>query len=336
MTTIDNPIVLQRADPWVLRTEAGYLFTASHPAYDRVVLRRAATLEALQAAPERTIWTPPATGPMSHLVWAPEIHRLDGAWYVYLAAAPTDLPRADVAGANETFDHRIFALVCEDEDPMTGAWADAGRVDTGWDSFSLDATSFVHRGQQYLVWAQQDLTVRGHSNIYIARMRDPVTLASAAVELTRPDRAWEQRGFWVNEGPAVLVAGSTVTLTYSGAATGVDYAVGMLTASVDADLLDPGSWRKHDEPVLRSHPATSQYGPGHNCFTTTPQGEHVLVYHARNSPAVVGDPLRDPNRHARAQLLEVDGEGRAVWSPPVADVRPTPDGLTILRPEGLG
>ena len=50
-----HPIVLQRADPWVLRHGGQYYFTASHPAYDRIVLRRAGRLEDLQAAPEVTI-----------------------------------------------------------------------------------------------------------------------------------------------------------------------------------------------------------------------------------------------------------------------------------------
>ncbi|NEC93691.1 family 43 glycosylhydrolase, partial [Streptomyces sp. SID12501] len=124
----------------------------------------------------------------------------------------------------------------------------------GWESFALDATSFVLDGTQYLVWAQQDVTIRGNSNLYIAPMANPWTLAGPAVLLTRPEHDWETAGFWVNEGPSVLVREGRVLLTYSGAATGPEYAMGLLTASTDADLLDPASWTKSPDPVLVRHP----------------------------------------------------------------------------------
>ena len=34
MTVYNNPIVLQRADPWVLKVDGEYWFTASDPEYD--------------------------------------------------------------------------------------------------------------------------------------------------------------------------------------------------------------------------------------------------------------------------------------------------------------
>ncbi|MFV2143605.1 family 43 glycosylhydrolase [Isoptericola sp. G70] len=331
-----NPIVLQRADPHVLRHDGQYYFTGSYPAYDRVVLRRAGRLEDLQEAPEVTIWTRHESGPQSHLIWAPEIHRVDGAWYVYYAAAPDDHGTADAPGADETFNHRVFVLECTADDPLTGGWVDRGQVDTGWESFALDATTFVHGGDQYLVWAQQDLAVRGHSNLYIARMANPWTLATAAVELTRPEHDWETKGFWVNEGPSVLVRDGRVLLTYSGAATGVDYAMGLLTADADADLLDPASWTKSAEPVFVSDPAAGQFGPGHNSFTQTPDGETVLVYHARTYTEIVGDPLWDPNRHACAQVLPFDAAGNPLWGAPVAGARPVPTSTEVLAPDGTG
>ncbi len=330
-----NPIVLQRADPSVLRHHGTYYFTASHPLYDRVVLRRAERLEDLQAADEVTIWERHADGPMSHLIWAPELHRVDGRWYVYFAAAPDDRSTVDAPGASRTFNHRVYVLENEAEDPFTGRWTERGRVDTGWESFALDATSVVLGGSQYLVWAQQDLAIRGHSNLYIARMANPWTLATPAVLLSVPEFDWEIRGLWVNEGPSVLVREGRVFLTYSGAATGIDYAMGVLTASVDADLLDPASWRKSRDPVFVSAPEHGQYGPGHNSFTQTPEGEVVLVYHARTYTEITGNPLYDPNRHARAQVLPFDDDGNPVWGVPVPDTRPTPTSTDVLGPRGL-
>ncbi len=332
---IPNPIVLQRADPCVLRHDGQYYFTGSHPLYDRIVLRRAADLADLQSADEVTIWTKPDSGPQSHLIWAPEIHRVGGAWYIYYAAAPDEVPASDVPGADATFSHRVYCLECTDEDPLSGTWVERGQVDTGWESFALDATSFVLDGVQYLVWAQQDFAIKGNSNLYIARMANPWTLAGSAVMLTKPEYDWEIVTFWVNEGPSVLVRDGRIYLTYSASGTGIEYAMGLLTADTDADLLDPASWTKSPDPVFTSDPSVSIYGPGHNSFTETPDGDVVLVYHARTYTELVGDPLWEPNRQARAQILPFDADGNPVWGTPVPDTRPTPTSTEILPPAGM-
>ena len=47
----------QRADPYVYRhTDGTYYFTASVPAYDRIVLRSSRTLAGLADAEEVTVW----------------------------------------------------------------------------------------------------------------------------------------------------------------------------------------------------------------------------------------------------------------------------------------
>lgn len=329
-----NPLVLQRADPWVLREEGAYYFTASHPLYDRIILRRATTLDGLQRAEEVTIWRRHEAGPQSQLIWAPELHRIGGTWYVYYAAAPVSEGTVDAPEADETFNHRIFVLENTAEDPFEGQWIERGQLDTGWESFALDATSFVHDGQQYLIWAQQDLRVRGHSNLYIAPMENPWTLAGPAVEISRPQYEWETRGFWVNEGPAVLEQNGTIYVTYSGAATGIDYAMGVLTAPVGVDLLDPGAWTKSAEPIFVSDPSANRFGPGHNSFTSTPEGDIVLIYHVRSYVDIEGDPLHDPNRHAAAQVVALDDEGHPIWGAPNRGTRPTPTTRDVLPPSG--
>ncbi|WP_062516276.1 glycoside hydrolase family 43 protein [Demequina gelatinilytica] len=332
---IPNPIVLQRADPCVLRHEGMYYFTGSYPLYDRIVLRRAATLEDLQAAPEVTIWSKPDQGPQSSLIWAPEIHRVNGAWYIYYAAAPNMDVTFDVPDADDTFNHRVYCLECLDDDPLTGTWTEKGQVDTGWESFALDATSFVKDGEQYLVWAQQDFAVKGHSNLYIARMTNPWTLATPAVMLCKPELDWEIVTFWVAEGPSVLQRNGRLFLTYSASATGIEYAMGLLTADAGSDVLDPASWTKSLDPVFTSAPENGIYGPGHNSFTVDEEGSTVLVYHARTYTELVGNPLWEPNRQACAQVLPFDDHGDPVWGRPLPLTRPVPSGVEVLPPEGL-
>lgn len=313
MTTAQfhNPIIEQRADPWVYRhSDSYYYFTASVPEYDRIEIRRARTIQGLGAAEPKVIWRKYQSGPMSAHIWAPEIHFVDGAWYIYFAAA-----RADAL-----FDHRTYVLENTAANPLEGEWVERGALRTQWESFTLDATSFLHNGEQYLVWAQKDPAIEGNSNLYIAAMENPWTVRSSPARITQPDYDWERVGFMVNEGPAVLKKGGKVFLTYSASATDHNYCMGLLTADETSDLLDPRSWRKSPEPVFCSSDATGQYGPGHSCFTVSPDGsEHILVYHARNYKEIAGNPLFDPNRHTRAQPIAWNPDGTPFFGEPLAD-----------------
>jgi GH43 family beta-xylosidase len=308
----NNPLVLQRADPQVaLQDDGNYYFTATVPEYDRIELRRARTLDALGAAPPKVVWRKHAQGEMGAHIWAPELHRINGKWYIYFTAGR----------AEAIWDIRLYVLENSSPDPFQGEWIERGQLKTGWESFSLDATTFELRGQRYLVWTQRgpDESTKG-TNIYIAKMDTPWSIAGKTAMLTKPEYPWERVRFDVNEAPAVLVRNGRVFLTYSASATDANYVLGMLTANENANLLDPAAWRKSPEPVLRSSAANGQYGPGHNSFTTTPDGKtDILVYHARNYRDIKGDSLYDPNRHTRAQAIRWRPDGTPDFGEPVAD-----------------
>jgi GH43 family beta-xylosidase len=293
--------VRHRADPWVYRhADRYYYFTASVPEYDRIELRRSFTIDGLGDADPTVVWRKRASGPMSYHVWAPELHFIDGTWYVYFAAGR----------AEAIWDIRIYALSNDSPDPLAGTWAERGQVRTNWESFALDATTLEHRGTRYLLWAQSVPGAGSGTNVYIAAMDDPLTIRGRQVAITRPELPWERIGHNVNEGPAVLVRHGRVFVTYSASATDHNYCMGLLSAPEDADLLDPASWTKQPEPVLRTCPAARVYGPGHNSFTVAEDGRtDVLVYHARDVRDVFPDPLRDPNRHARALAIEWRADG---------------------------
>ncbi|MCR5403161.1 MAG: family 43 glycosylhydrolase [Butyrivibrio sp.] len=307
----NEPWIMQRADPYVYRhTDGNYYFTASVPAYDGIVLRRAESLAALADAPETEIWHKHEKGPMSIHIWAPELHYLEGAWYIYYAGGDKDA----------IWDIRPYVLKCEDEDPITGKWTELGKMkraeddEFSFEAFSLDATVFENRGSHYYVWAEKVGVGKQISNLYIARMAAPDKLETVQVMLTTPDYDWERVGFWVNEGPAVIKRGGKIFLTYSASETGKPYCMGMLTADEDSDLLDPRSWVKERYPVLKSDEKLGIFGPGHNSFTVDEEGNDICVYHARNEEEITGDPLYNPNRHAQLMKVKWDEEGRPVFS----------------------
>ena len=306
-----NPLVPQRADPQVtLQPDGWYYYTATVPEYDRIEIRRARALDELGKADARVVWRKHAQGEMGAHIWAPEMHRIDGKWYIYFTAAP----------AEKIWEIRLYVLENASPDPFAGAWVEKGQLKTGWESFSLDATTFAHRGRRYLVWTQRAPDGSRGTNIYIAQMDTPLSIAGPATLLTRPEYPWEKVKYDVTEAPAVLVKNGRVFLTYSASATDANYAMGMLTAREDADLLDARAWSKSPQPVFKSSDANGQWGPGHNSFTTTPDGKtDILVYHARNYRDIVGDSLRDPNRATRAQVIRWRADGTPDFGEPVAD-----------------
>ena len=310
-----NPLVRNRADPHINRhTDGFYYFTATAPEYDRIILRRSRTLRGLSTAAESVIWRKHATGVMGAHIWAPEIHHIDGKWYIYFASAP----------AEDIWAIRIWVLENSHRDPFRGTWVERGQLKTAWETFSLDATTFTHRGSRYLAWAQHEPGMNNNTAVWLSRMADPLTLTGPQVRLTTPELDWEVIGFKVNEGPSVIQRGGRVFMSYSASATDFNYCMGLLTIDADADLMDPANWSKSQTPVFTSNDTTKQYGPGHNSFTVAEDGRtDVLVYHARQYKDIVGDPLNDPNRHTRIQRLGWKPDGTPDFGVPVAD-SPTP------------
>lgn len=315
--SIQNPIVYERADPWVMHhTDGYYYFTGSVPGYRTIELRRGRSLNDLENGEKKTIWEIPGEGLLLNQVWAPEIHFIDGVWYVYFAASDEE------NGRTATQHHRMFVVANPNPDPFKGEWQFKGQIKTAFESFSLDATVFKNKGTLYYVWAQQDPHIPGNSNLYISAMENPWTLKGPQILLSIPEYSWERIGYMVNEGPAVIKRNGKIFITYSGSATDENYAMGLLWAKEDADLLNGWSWHKYVEPVFVSSEKNSQYGPGHNSFTTDNTGRDILIYHARPKKNQEGNPLENPNRHAIAQPFTWDDEGFPVFGTPVANDKP--------------
>ncbi|MEV4825159.1 family 43 glycosylhydrolase [Micromonospora sp. NPDC049274] len=316
--TYTNPLANQRADPHIFRHTDGYYYlTATVPQYDRIVLRRATTLQGLATASETTIWSRHTSGEMGAHIWAPEIHFINNRWYVYFAAGRTD----------DVWRIRMYVLENANANPLTGSWTERGRITTPWDTFSLDASTFVANGVRYLTWAQQEPGISTNSNVYLARMgANPWQITGTVTRLVVPTYDWETRGYRVAEGPAVIQRDGRLFLTYSASATDANYCLGMLSASASANLLDAAAWSKSPNPVFTTNASTGQYGPGHNSFTVSEDGQSdILVYHDRNYRDISGDPLNDPNRRTRLQKLYWNADGTPNFGIPV------PDGATPVR-----
>ncbi len=316
-----DPFIRQRADPWITRGDDGYYyFTASYPmvgkndpeGYDRIILRRAETLEGLASAEEISIWHEKDCPSCHRYVWAPEIHQIDGTWYVFFTTSVSD----NVWHIRP----RVISCTLGERDPYhPDCWEDTGhlmqpaRGDAySFTHFSLDMTHFTNKGTHYVVWAEKPDT----SDLLIASVEGeaPWKATSPYTLLTRPEYAWEHDGnTWVNEGPAVIKNNGKIYLAYSASAVNHTYCVGLLYADEDADLLDAASWTKLRYPVLSTEdlPA-NQNGPGHNSFTVDEYGNPVIVYHARDPRETIDGGLYDPGRNAHVKSIHFAYDGTPV------------------------
>ncbi|GGK71691.1 glycosyl hydrolase [Rufibacter glacialis] len=296
-----NPLALQRADPHVWKAEDGtYYFVATVPEYDRLEIRRARTINGIKDALPVVVWRKHGKGAMGNHIWAPELHQIDGKWYIYFAAG----------SAEDKWKIRKYALSNASADPTKGEWKEEGEIISQRNEFSLDATTFAHQGQRYMIWVDRASDKVRNTGLYIAKMTSPTTLGDKQVVISQPEFAWEIQGHRVNEAPAVLIRNGKVFVTFSASATDANYCLGLLWAKEGADLLDPAAWHKLPEPVFYSNERLKRFGPGHNSFTLAEDGKtDVMLYHARDYKEIKGEPLYDPNRHTRARVLRWTKDG---------------------------
>ncbi|MBW4841201.1 MAG: family 43 glycosylhydrolase [Paenibacillaceae bacterium] len=257
-----NVLMQDGADPWVYKHTDGYYYFTKTTGGD-VTVWKSASLTGVDAAPRRVI---PTGG---HGIWAPELHYIEGAWYIYYAMDDGD-----------NVNHRMYVMENTSADPTEGVWKQKGQITDSTNRWAIDGTVLQLDGQLYFIWSGWEGDVNVSQNLYIAHMSNPWTIDSERVEIARPTYDWEtNHSPYVNEGPQVAIRNGTINLVYSASGSWTnDYCLGLITAEVGSDLLNPDSWHKRDEPIFVS--GNGLYGPGHHSFTTSPDGtEDWIVYH---------------------------------------------------------
>lgn len=263
--TITNPIAPVGQDPWVIQHEGYYYYCYSHDG--SIWVNRHRLLQEACRFNGVKVWTPPEGEAYSRSLWAPELHLLNGTWYVYVAADD---------GRNES--HRMYVLKSVTGDPM-GDYEFAGKVSDPSDRWAIDGTVLEHDGKLYFIWSGWEGDRDVQQDLYIALMADPQTIAGERITISVPEYEWEKVGRpLVNEGPQVLKHGDDVFIIYSASGSWTDdYCLGQLKLVGD-DPLDPASWEKLPNPVFSS--TDTVFSPGHASFTKSPdQSEDWIVYH---------------------------------------------------------
>ncbi|MDR2675386.1 MAG: glycoside hydrolase family 43 protein [Opitutaceae bacterium] len=311
--TFTNPIAAG-ADPWIVRHDGYYYWCLSQNGLG-VAICKSDTLTSL--GKRHVVWRAPATGPHSKEIWAPELHFLDGRWYIYVAASN---------GANAN--HRMIVLESETGDPLS-AYAFKAGLYTGdnvakktGNCWAIDGTVLTHRGGRYFIWSGWK---RGSDEqwLFAAPMSNPWTVSGNRVRICKNDTyLWEYtgespKGRGLNEGPQVLQHGGRTFLVYSASGSWqASYKLGLLELTGD-DPLARGAWRKYPKPVFA--PTDKTWGVGHGSFTTSPDGTQFWhVYHAKRERA------SGWNRDIFAQPFKWTADGLPDFGVPVAPGQPLP------------
>ena len=274
-----NPIG-EGADPWVIRDPNLFRYLWCLSEGNRAIAIHTSN-SVTSMGQKHVVWQAPDSGPVSQQVWAPELHYLDGRWYIYFAASD---------GENEN--HLAYVLQSKTRDPLGeyelhGPFAtgdgDDGKSPNTW---AIDMTVLEHAGRRYALWSGWDQPGSDQQYLYIAPMESPTKLAGPRVRICdNGDFLWERiqpdeskRG--LNEAPQVFRSNRQTAVVYScGASWLPTYKLGLLEL-VDGDPLVPASWKKRPNPVFAGTPAT--YGIGHSCFVKSlDRQEWWHVFHAK-------------------------------------------------------
>jgi len=314
LADIDTP------DPSVVYKDGYYYMTFTHNGTD-VMVMKSRTLD-FRGAERKIVWYPPVDTMYSANLWAPEIQFIRGKWYIYFAADN---------GLNDN--HRMYALEADTDDPM-GSWTFRGQVTDETNKWAIDGLALELDDKLYFIWSGWEGDVNIAQNTYIAPMSDPLTVSGPRVLLSKPDLDWERMGGppYINEGQAILKRNGRTFLFYSGAGSWTPfYSIGMLVLEPGADPLVPENWKKAEQPLLTMNDEGGVYGPGHNSFTTSPDGtEDWIVYHATSG---ISDGWN--NRKARAQRVIWSEDGMPSFGPalPLETAIAAPSGSGVFRAE---
>lgn len=293
--TFTNPIGAI-PDPWIIQHDGNYYVCKAQG--NGINISKSDKLSVISAT--KSVWKCPydvGTNKAWNVtnVWAPELHRIDGKWYIYYTAGrPHD-------ETNSYQFQRCGVLRAKTDDPM-GEWEDLGLLFTG-DSYqpgiiptntntqyAIDLGVFRLSGKYYAVWSGYPAG-SSDQKLYIATMSNPYTITSSRVVISSADKYWELYNSKINEGPAFLKNKGKgkffVVYSCNGSWT-KQYRLGyiMLNDTL-ADPIKPASWTKSATEVFYRCDDTANQdgvnGVGHCSFTKSPDGtEDWIVYHVKN------------------------------------------------------
>ena len=267
---VQNPLFEFGADPWIILHQDTFYYCYS--LQDRIGIKWAATIDQLKHAEEEIIWVAPTNTMYSKEIWAPELHFLDGNWYVYFAADDGD-----------NLNHRMH-MISSESPSITSEFKYLGKITDQTDRWAIDGTILHYRDKQYFVWSGWEGDINVQQNLYIALMDGPLKIQSERTLISFPEYDWEKMGSGdglptINEGPQILENDGKVFVIYSASGSWSDhYCLGALEL-VGEDPLSTTSWKKYPNPVFFGNDCV--LSPGHASFIKIREQDFIVFHHIK-------------------------------------------------------
>lgn len=231
MNPFSEPRPVYGQDPHLTHHEGRYILCESRN--EKKIVLSIVDPDTLRRKAWQVVWERDS----EHQVWAPELHQIDGLWYIYYSSSN---------GENHTHRTMVAGAAMQPFGPYHFS------VPLGPDVWGIDMTVFTWKGSRYAVWSGWE---KRHDefpqNLYIAKMESPVEIGHR-VAISRPTFSWETSIAAINEGPQAFVDYGTLYLLYSANASWKqEYATGILELVGD-DPLNPRDWIKCPFPLFEN------------------------------------------------------------------------------------
>jgi GH43 family beta-xylosidase len=248
-------------------------------------------------------------------LWAPELHYIDGWWYLYTSTHQT---------ATNRYLKHVICLKAKSEDLLEG-FEFAAHINK--ELFAIDPTIYQDRKNQKLYICFSAM-IDGEQKLAIQELKNPTEPIGDYTVIASAKYDWElvppYDKMKINEGAYFIENQGRLFIVYSGnGCWSDDYILGVLEF-VGTDMLSADAWVKHPEPVMTK--GNGNYGPGHATFFYSPdQSELWIAHHCLHDTNPSCDVMV---RHCHAQKVLFDQSGFPIMDKPLPKntVFPAPSG----------
>lgn len=207
--------------------------------------------------------------------WAPEVHKYNGKYYMFVTFKPEEGPRG------------TGILVCDTPDGRFTDWSNGKVTPEDWSS--LDGTFYVENGVPYMIFCHEWTQIHDGA---VCAMRLTDDLKKAADEpfvlWHASDASWvksvKDEGNFVTDGPFVIKHDGKLTAVWASFAQDKGYCEA-LAYSDNGSIF--GSWKVSDKLVFNDD-------GGHGMHFKALNGKEYFILHKPNHPSRAERPVLFP------------------------------------------
>lgn len=236
---------------------------------DNLVIHRAKNFEDMFSKSESTLAYKSNDADETYgLLWAPELHYVDGKWYIYTSCQ----------NSNEDKRKHIIVLEAKTDSPFDG-FKLCGHINR--DIYAIDPSVYkdIENDRLYLCCST---VVDDVQMLAIQELKSPGEPIGEMALIAKPELDWELIPPYdkipiVEGGYFVKSPGGRLFILYS--ANGCwsdDYLIGLLEFK-GGELTDANAWEKYPEIMLKK--GNGNYGPGHATFFYSPDKSELWICH---------------------------------------------------------